>query len=256
MVQHLRKWYWVLILLALLVCLALAGGLSFLAGKAMGSQNTPTAQPSSTAKFPALHTATPTRQPTHTSTPFPTGTPTMTPTLTSTPTSTPTPTPTPRVIITEVKSLGRLETSKFMLQSVIDLEREPSNIWEQILGTDKLLLIAEGEVVAGFDLTQVQKKDIRVHGDQVTLVLPPAQILYSKVDNERTYVYERSTGLFRAPDPRIESEARQLAEQSMLERAREGEILKQAEANGRLQIEAFLRSLGFTDIQIIIEGDF
>ena len=57
-----------------------------------------------------------------------TATPTSTPTHTPTPTFTPTPTPTPRVIITEVKALGRLETTKYLLETVIDLEREPANI--------------------------------------------------------------------------------------------------------------------------------
>ena len=39
-----------------------------------------------------------------------------------------------------------------MMQTVIDLEREPTNIWGQVFGTDELLLVASGEVVAGFDL--------------------------------------------------------------------------------------------------------
>jgi hypothetical protein len=159
------------------------------------------------------------------------------------------------VIITEIRSLGRLETVKFMMQTVIDLEREPANIWEQVFGTDELLLVASGEVVAGFDLSKIREQDITVRGDHVTMVLPPPEILYSRVDNEETYVYERKTGLFRQPDPRIESEARQLAEQAMLERAQQGNILRQAEANGRLQIEALLRSLGFTDILLIVRTE-
>jgi hypothetical protein len=159
------------------------------------------------------------------------------------------------VIITEIKSLGRLETVQFMMQTVIDLEREPTNIWGQVFGTDELLLVAGGEVVAGFDLAKVREQDITVRGDHVTMVLPPPEILYSRVDNQETYVYERRTGLFRKPDPRIETEARQLAEQAMLERAHRGEILRQAEANGRLQIEGLLRSLGFTDILLIVRTE-
>jgi hypothetical protein len=159
------------------------------------------------------------------------------------------------VIITEIKSLGRLETVTFMMQTVIDLEREPANIWEQVFGTDELLLVASGEVVAGFDLSRIREQDITVRGDHVTMVLPPPEILYSRVDNDETYVYERNTGLFRKPDPRIETEARQLAEQAMLERAQQGNILRQAEANGRLQIEALLRSLGFTDILLIVRTE-
>ena len=138
------------------------------------------------------------------------------------------------------------------MSTIIDLKREPANIWEEIFGADSLLLLAEGEVVAGIDMTQINKQDIVVQGDQVSMTLPAPEILYSKIDNDRTYVYERMTGLFRKPDIELEGEARQLAEQAMIDRALEGEILKQAEANARTQIAAFLRALGFTDIVIVV----
>jgi hypothetical protein len=158
------------------------------------------------------------------------------------------------VTITEIRSLGRLETVQFFLQTVIDLEDEPSNVWEQILGTDKLLLVAGGEVVAGFDLSKMEQDDITARGEHVTIVLPPPEILYSRVDNEETFVYERKSGLFRKPDPRLESEARRLAERAMVDRAIKGDILRHAQGNGRLQVEALLRSLGFSDVLIIVRG--
>lgn len=215
----------------------------------------PTSFPTATLPFPTVQMATPTLTPTVTQTPIPTGTAPPTPTPTKTPTSTPTPTPTPRVVITEIKSLGRLETVQFLMQTVIDLERQPTNIWGQVFGTDELLLVASGEVVAGFDLAKLREQDITVRGDHITIALPPPQILYSRVDNQETYVYERKTGLFRKPDPRIETEARQLAEQAMVERAHRGDILRQAENNGRVQIEGLLRSFGFTDILIIVRPE-
>jgi hypothetical protein len=244
--------YILLVLLGLAVLAAFivgAGGAilasKFRTGKAMPS-------PTATLGFPIIHTATPTAKPTQTLTPYPTGTPTHTPTPTATMTPTPTPTPTPRVITLEIRSLGQLETAKFLMQTVIDRERAPSTLWDKVLGTDKLLLVVEGQVVAGFDMTQIDQEDIIVAGDQVTITLPPAKILYSKVNNDKTYVYERKTGLLRKPDKDIESEARTLGEQAMLDHALQGEILKQAEASGRLQVEAFLHLLGFTQITVNI----
>jgi hypothetical protein len=245
-----------IVVMALVVLGIAAGAILVLAlGRVSQKAAPPTALPTATRPFPTVRAATPTHTPTVTRTPIPTGTATPTPTPTRTPTSTPTPTPTPRVVITEIKSLGRLETVQFLMQTVIDLEREPTNIWGQVFGTDQLLLIASGEVVAGFDLAKVREQDITVRGDHVTMVLPPPEILYSRVDNQETYVYERNTGLFRKPDPRIETEARQLAEQAMLQRAQKGQILRQAETNGRLQVEALLRSLGFTDVLLIVRTD-
>ncbi len=250
-----KPWLWIaLIVVAALALTGMIGLLAFSFGRYMAAQGTPspTASAVPAQPWPTVRKATSTVAPTATSTLPPTGTPTATPRPTATPTWTPTPTPTPRVIITEVRLLGRLETVKYMASTIIDLERQPNTVWDKVLGTDKLLLLAEGEVVAGFDMARVTREDIVVEGNRVTITLPPPEIFYSKIDNQRTRVYERTTGLFRQPDPAIESEARQLAEQAMMDRALEGEILRQAEMSGRVQIEAFLRALGFNDIVIVI----
>jgi hypothetical protein len=138
------------------------------------------------------------------------------------------------------------------MQTVVDRTRVPNSIWDRVLGTDKLLLVSEGEVVAGFDMAKVGQRDVSASGDRITLILPEPEVLYSRLDNERTYVYEHKTGVFRRPDKDIETEARYIAEQAMVEHALEGGILHQAEGNGRLLIAAFLRSLGFTDITIVV----
>ncbi|MCB9079732.1 MAG: DUF4230 domain-containing protein [Anaerolineaceae bacterium] len=188
-----------------------------------------------------------TNTPTHTSTPSATNTPTATPFPTATPT------PTPIVVIQHIDSLGRLETAEYTMQTVIDLENQPVNIWERILGTDKLMLVAEGEVVAGFDFTKVTEDDIIVKGTEVEINLPAPEILYSRIDNERTQIYERETGLFMKPDPSLESRARQLAEETLVKWAVERGIFDKAESTGKLQLESFLRALGFTDITINVE---
>ncbi len=211
--------------------------------------NTPT--PLATAPPPpAIVTNTPTRTPEPTATFGPTDTPTPTPTDTATPTDTPTHTPTPIVVITHVQGLGRLETTEYAMQTVIDLENDASNLWQQLVGSDKLMLVAVGEVVAGFDFEKIRGQDIAVNGTTVRIVLPAPEILYSRIDNEDTYVYERQTGLLVPPDNSLESRARQLAEEALVEWALEREIFDQAEKDGRLQIENLLRSLGFTDVTI------
>ena len=217
------------------------------------------ATPSPTTEPPLIVTNTPslTPIPTATSGPTPTPSPTPTftpsPTLTPTPTSTPTPTPTPIVVITHVQALGRLETAEFAMRTTIDLKNDPSNLWEQLFGSDKVLLMAEGEVVAGFDLGKVSKDDIVSQGTMVKITLPPPEIFYTRIDNERTFVYERSTGLLVKPDPSLEGRARLLAEQALTDWAIERGIHNQAEMYGRIRLENLLRSLGFTSIIIEVK---
>ncbi|MCB0212782.1 MAG: DUF4230 domain-containing protein [Anaerolineae bacterium] len=219
------------------------GIIAFQFGQQATVANQTSIDPSERAALPVIVTNTPTQ----TSTPTATATPR--------PTSTSTPTPTPIVVITKIDSLGQLETTEYAMRTVIDLENEPSNLWERIAGSDKLMLLAEGEVIAGFDLTKVTEDDIVVDGTQVTLTLPPAEILRSRIDNERTQVYQRETGLFVKPDPTLESRARQLAEEALIEWAIERDIFDQAERDGRVQLENFLRSLGFTEITITVKEE-
>jgi len=149
-----------------------------------------------------------------------------------------------------MNDLGRLETAEFVMQTVIDLENDPGNLWQEIVGSDQLMLVAEGEVVAGFDLKKLAEEDIIVRGTSVQIVLPPPEILYSRIDNERTYVYERKTGLLVTPDKTLESRARQLAEESIVDWAIRRGIYEKAEEAGYTHLENFLRSLGFTEITI------
>jgi hypothetical protein len=138
------------------------------------------------------------------------------------------------------------------MQTIVELEDEPSNFLEQLSG-DKLLLVAEGEVVAGFDLRKVKSSDVIVQGTAVHLVLPFPEILYSRVDNDKTFIYERETGILRQPDPGLETQARRMAEEQLVNWALERQILSKAEEYGTVYLENFLRSLGFTEIEIEVQ---
>jgi hypothetical protein len=190
-------------------------------------------------------------------TPIRTATPTMTPSSTpvppaaATPRPSLTPSPTPIAVITGIHAFGRLETAQYVLRDIVEMEDAPGNLLERI-SQDKLLLIAEGEVVAGFDLTKVTEGDIVAIYDTVLLILPEPEILYSRIDNDRTYVYERETGLLRRPDPDLETAARRLAEQQIRDWALERGILDDAEKFGEVYLENFLHSLGFNKIRIEI----
>jgi hypothetical protein len=185
-----------------------------------------------------------------------TRTPTFIPVPTAIPTHTPTPTPTatptPMIAVTQVNALGKLESMQFIVQTVVDLAREPDNIWERICGTDQLLLVAGGEVIAGFDLTKVGVGDLQVDGRQVRLLLPPPEVFSYFIKEDQTYVYVRNTGLLCRPDPDLETQARRTAEQRLLDYALGQGILERAETAGLTQLEAFLRSLGFTTVELTV----
>jgi len=248
---EIRGWpVWQIALLVIVVVsltLGVVGGVTLLQQASAPVTPTPTALPPT--RTPALPTSRPTRTPTPTAT----STPTVTPSPTATPLPTSTPTPTPIAVITGINAFGRLETVQYTMRDIVRIEDEPSGLLER-LSRDRLMLIAEGEVVAGFDLTKVTEDDIVVLGTRVLIFLPPPEILYTRIDNAGTYVYERATGILRRPDPDLETTARRLAEAQLTSWALERDILDQAEDIGILYMENFLRSLGFTQVTVEVRS--
>jgi hypothetical protein len=92
--------------------------------------------------------------------------------------------------------------------------------------------------------------DVSVHGDAVHVKLPATQILSTRIDNARTRVYSRITGLLVNTDPNLESEVRLAAEQQISQAALDDGILEKARQNGRTSVTALLYGLGFRTVQV------
>ncbi len=150
-------------------------------------------------------------------------------------------------VVKQMRSLARLETAVFTIEKVIDGGTTGGNIFQRLLFGDKILLIAHGQVIAGFDLSQISDNDVKIDGKNVTVKLPPPQILVATLDNTQTKVYDRSRGILNN-DSDLESQVRLAAEQSIRDAACEADILQQASDNGRKQLTALFSSLGFEAI--------
>src|SRR5260370_41560695 len=95
----------------------------------------------------------------------------------------------------------------------------------KFLAGDRLLLVVHGEVVGGINLARLQPGEVLIQGQKVSIHLPPAEVLSTRIDNARTRVYSRDTGLFSSPDPNLESEVREEAERQLLQAAHHDDIL-------------------------------
>ena len=152
-------------------------------------------------------------------------------------------------VIRQIRALERIETVSYTADKIISGEREDPILPKFLVG-DRLLLVVHGEVIAGLDLSNLQQGDVEVNGRSVTIHLPPAEIFTTRLDNARTRVYSRDTGLFSSPDPNLESEVRQEAERQIQAAALQGGILEIAEKNARQTVTSMLTGLGFTKVEI------
>jgi hypothetical protein len=163
----------------------------------------------------------------------------------------PTPTiiPDPVTIIREVQSLARLETIQYTVEKVITAEVN-QGVFGPLFG-DKLLFIAHGYVIAGVNLAEVDAEDLRLEEGILYVDLPDTEVFVATLNNEDSYVYDRTTGLFRKSDPDLETSARQAAEQEILNAAVEDGILLQARQNAEVYLERLFNTLGY--IQVVFE---
>ena len=123
---------------------------------------------------------------------------------------------------------------------------------------DKLLLIAYGEVIGGVDLGSLGLDDVYWAGDGTVFVrLPEVEVFVATLDNARTRVYDRRTGLV-GLNPELESEARREAERLILEAALAEGLKEEGRANAEDFLRAFLEGLGasrvvFTDTLPLVQ---
>ena len=152
-------------------------------------------------------------------------------------------------VVRQIQQLQRLETVSYTMDKIISGEHANAYL-PKFLAGDRLLLVVHGEVVAGINLASVQPGDVLIQGQRVSIHLPAAEVFSTRIDNARTRVYSRDTGLFSSPDPNLESEVREEAERQLRQAAVQDGILKTAADNARSTISGMLKGFGFHEVEI------
>ncbi len=143
-------------------------------------------------------------------------------------------------ILVQIQSVSHLVTVKYVLEKVVVLEDVK---W---YGDSRVLLVAHGVVKAGINLQKLRPEDLELEGRTLRLRLPPAEITDAYLDEQRTRVIERSTGVLRAFDKELEQVARQQALDDIQRGARFSGILQDAEERAKSQLVALLQQGGLT----------
>ncbi|MEQ1354770.1 MAG: DUF4230 domain-containing protein [Candidatus Acidiferrum sp.] len=152
-------------------------------------------------------------------------------------------------VVRQIQRLQKLETVSYTMDKIIGGERDNAYL-PKFLAGDRILLVVHGEVVAGVNLENIKASDVTVQGHSISLRLPPAEVFSTRIDNAKSRVYSRDTGLFSSPDPNLESEVRQEAERQLQQSAVVDGILKSADQNARNTVSGMLTGLGFTQVSL------
>jgi len=158
--------------------------------------------------------------------------------------------PNPATVVKQINDLSRLETASYEMEKVVTAESEQDGFLGMLLG-ESMIFIAYGKVYAGVDFSRMTAADlVVVDPDTVMVHLPEAEIFSDipVLDNERSFVADRDTGLLTRADPALETQVRQAAEASIREAAQSSDILARANVNAQTYMNNFLSGLGFTEV--------
>jgi Protein of unknown function (DUF4230) len=146
-------------------------------------------------------------------------------------------------VVTRVQSLKQLVTVRYSIERVVGL-REP----KAPIGEESILLMVEGEALAGVDLDAMRPRDIARSGSRRFLITLPSARLFDVFLNEKaTKVWDRQITWWTpwiAPDPDLEHKARLQGLEDMRNAALKMGILDQAQKNAQAAIRDLLAGLG------------
>ena len=154
-------------------------------------------------------------------------------------------------LVTQVRELNRLETAAMRVVHIGRLSQTYKLVPNALAG-DEITFLAEGDVIAGIDLARLTPQDVWKSPDgTINLRLPPAEVLIARVDNQKSRVLTRDTGMLRRRDVDLETRARQHAEENIRREAVSKGILTMATQTGEKKLAGFLNTLGFEKVRFI-----
>ncbi len=159
------------------------------------------------------------------------------------------------VVVEQVREVSELTTAIFTMEAVVPAQSD-RKLGEFTVGKTNLLYVAYGEVRAGVDLEALETADVTTSetGDtEITLTLPSPTILDTKIDVDRSNVYDYNRGFLNlGPDRGVEltAMAQKEAKVKIVAAACEQNILNQANDRAELVVGQLLRSAGFDNVVI------
>lgn len=156
------------------------------------------------------------------------------------------------VIVQQMRDARELTTAVFTMQAVVPASQD-ATLGGWVVGTTKLLYIAQGEVRVGVDLGQLKPDNVQVAGDQVRVLLPPPRILDSKIDVNRSRVYDYNRGVLNlGPDvaPQLQTLAQQQALKTIVTTACTNGVLEDANSRAKLVVTQLLTTAGHKAVTV------
>ena len=147
-----------------------------------------------------------------------------------------------------LQKMSDLATAEYVVTKII--KANDNKTWYKV-GDRKILMSCKASLVAGIDLSKLTEKDIHIDGENITLTLPHAKLLYLNIKPEDIKTAYQEVSLFRANfSTQEKDELAAQAEKQIKDSVDSLGIFLTAETNATLFINNFLQKEGFKNINI------
>jgi len=151
-------------------------------------------------------------------------------------------------VVESVRALADLTTVEMVEYTTVEKGNDAG--WLNWARGDRIFLFAVARIGAGVDFDEVYIDSFSVNetSGSVTVQLPPPEITFVEVDPDQTQVYDRDSGVFTKGDAQLESDARGVAQDVLVQAALEKGILEMATENAETTLREFLEGLGYEEV--------
>lgn len=156
------------------------------------------------------------------------------------------------LVVERLQNLQELTTTVQTMEKIVPTSAD-RKLGDLTIATTRLLYVAQGEIRAGVDLSQLQVQDIQINHNHIAIDLPPAKILDSKIDVRHSRVYDYDRGFLNlGPDvaPQLQTLAQQNTLSEIVDTACSQGILDAANSQAKQSISELLTNLGYQQIEI------
>jgi hypothetical protein len=161
-----------------------------------------------------------------------------------------TPLPNGQAVVLSIQAVARLETAQYTIEKVI-IKEQGQGALGALFG-DRVIFVAHGDVIAGVDLSKIRPEDVVVLPDgRAFITLPAAEVFVTNIDNDKSYVVDRQTGLLTKGSVNLETEARREAQAEIEQAALESGVLEQAQRNAETYLRQLLGQLGYIEVNFV-----
>ncbi len=157
----------------------------------------------------------------------------------------------PKPEVFQIKEIGELSTTEYIFSKVLRVD-DPGEWYK--FGNRKILISCKAKVKAGINLKAIQKNDIVVNGDEVSIRLPRPKITSFNMDPNSVRTEVVDVDGFRDDFNQEDiNHILQMGEKSIRAALNETGIYAEAEKNAIAFVQEFYKQLGYAKVTVEIK---